>query len=138
MVIEAYWVNMDIRAFKQEDMVDAKLLHQKFFPELGMPDFNKMIIGFVIEDEEGPIMYGGLELVAEAVLVTNKERNRTVIGKALVEAQKCMLYTAREFNIKELYAFVKDNENFISHLRQHGFSDCFPALSMRVPNGQKE
>jgi len=123
---------MDIRAWRPEDMADAKLLHQKFFPELGMPDFNKMIIGFVIEDEAGPIMYGGLELVAEAVLVTNKERSRITIGKALVEAQKCMLYTAKEFNIKELYAFVKGNENYVSHLRQHGFTDCFPAVSMRV------
>jgi hypothetical protein len=128
---------MNIRAFEHKDLELAREFHRKYFPELGMPKFNEMIIGFVIEDEQGPIMYGGLELVAEAVLVTNRERSNIAIGKALVEAQKCMLYTAKEFNIKELYAFVKGERDYVSHLKQHGFSECFPALSMRVSNGQE-
>ena len=130
-------MSQTIRAFEHKDLELAREFHRRHFPELGMPNFSEMMVGFVIEDEEGPIMYGGLELVAEAVLVTNKDRSPIAIGKALIEAQKCMLYTAREFKIKELYAFVKGERDYVKHLKQHGFSECFPALSMRVPNGQE-
>lgn len=127
--------NLRIRAFTPEDLPAIKELHCRYYSELGFPDFLKLIVGFIIENEKGIIMAGGLELVAEAVLVTNKSQTGFAIGKALVEAQRCMLYTAKQFNIKELYAFVKDEHDYVSHLKQHGFSPCFQALSMRVPNG---
>lgn len=127
--------DLRIRAFTPEDLPAIKELHCRYYSHLGFPDFMKLIIGFIIENDKGIIMAGGLELVAEAVLVTNRSQHSIAIGKALVEAQKCMLYTAKEFNIKELYAFVKDEHDYVNHLKQHGFTDCFHALSMRVPNG---
>jgi N-acetylglutamate synthase-like GNAT family acetyltransferase len=127
--------NLSIRAFTPEDLPKIKELHCRYYSHLGFPDFLKLIVGFIIENEKGIVMAGGLELVAESVLVTNKSQTSFAIGKALMEAQKCMLYTARQFNIKELYAFVKDESDYVSHLKQHGFTDCFHALNMRVPNG---
>jgi hypothetical protein len=97
-----------------------------------------MLNAFIIEDEKKEVVIGGgIELVAEAVLVTNKEKSRIKIGKALVEAQRCSAFTCQLKGIRDLYAFV-NNDEYAQHLIQHGFSDIRNrALCMRIPDGQK-
>lgn len=125
---------LKIRALTLEDIEEIRELHDKYYSEFGFPDFTSMLNAFVIEDEEDSsiIMAGAVECVGEAVLVTNKEKSRIKIGKALVEAQRCALFTCKNFGIKELYAFV-NNDEYASHLIQHGFSDHHRALSIKVP-----
>ena len=67
-------------------------------------------------------MGGGVEAIAEALLVTNKEKSRIKIGKALVEAQRFALFTCGQYHIRELHAFVTDDE-YAKHLIQHGFHE---------------
>lgn len=123
-----------IRAFQESDLEKIHKLHEQFYSEFGFPDFLNLLNAFIIEDDEGIIMAGGVENVGEAVLVTNKDRNRIKVGRALVEAQKVSMFTCQKFGIRELYAFVKD-DMYAEHLIQHGFTDCPRALSIRVPNG---
>lgn len=127
---------MIIRALKQDDIKQVLKIHKKYYDEFDFPAFDKMLNAFIIEDgNQEIIMAGGIEQVAESVLVTNKEMSRIKIGRALVEAQQIVAYTCQQFGIREVYAFVNNNE-YAEHLIQHGFSKHgLTALSMKVPNG---
>jgi len=123
---------MNSRAFTKIDYYRVKELHDKYYSEFDFPKFQDMLNAYVIEDEQGIIMAGGIERVAEAVLVTNKDRSRITIGRALIEAQKISLFTCKSFCIRDLYAFV-NNDEYAEHLIKHGFQrHGLTTLSMRV------
>jgi N-acetylglutamate synthase-like GNAT family acetyltransferase len=129
---------MNIRALKLNDLEEIKELHDRYYRHFEFPSFLNMLNAFVIEDNDGKIiMSGAVEKVAEAVLVTNKKQSEVKIGKALVEAQKCMTYTCDIHNIRDLYAFV-DNDIYAKHLIQHGFIESDRALKLRIPHGQEK
>lgn len=110
-----------IRALTPNDIEEIRKIHERDYPDLNFPNFYSMMSAFVIEDENKEIiMAGGVEAIAEALLVTNKESSRIKIGKALVEAQRFAMFTCGRFNIRELHAFVTD-KNYAKHLIQHGF-----------------
>jgi hypothetical protein len=124
---------MKSRPFTTLDYWKVKELHNKHYPEFEFPRFDEMLNAYVIEDEEGIIMAGAIENVAEAVLVTNKDRSRVTIGRALVEAQSISLFTCKSFRIHDLYAFV-NNDEYAKHLIKHGFREHgLTTLSMKVP-----
>lgn len=124
---------MTSRALQVQDLERLIRLHERYYPEFGFPTFLQMLNAFVIEDDKGEIVMGGaVEHVGEVVLVTNKDMPRTTIGRALLEAKSISEYTAKHFGIKELYAFV-NNDDYAKHLIQHGFADHpHRALSMRI------
>lgn len=124
-------MSFNTRALNSDDIQVIKELHEKYYSEFQFPDFLHLLNAFVIEDDGGIIMAGGIEHTAEAILVTNKDRSRIKIGKALVEAQRISMFTCAKFGIKELYAFV-NNDEYANHLIQHGFTDCHRALSIRM------
>ncbi len=107
-------------------------MHEAFFSDFEFPQFLRMLNAYVIEDDDGIILAGGVELVGEAVLVTNKERNPHTIGRALLEAKQIAEFTCKKVGIRDLYAFV-NNSNYAKHLIQHGFqSHELTTLSMRI------
>lgn len=124
---------MKARALKFEDLESLIKLHERFYPEFGFPVFLQMLNAFVIEDDKGDIVMGGaIEHVGEVVLVTDASKSPVTLGRALVEAKEIAKFTAKTFGIKELYAFV-NNDDYAKHLIQHGFEDHpHRALSMRV------
>jgi len=127
--------SLKIRALRVSDLAEIQRLHDKYYSEFEFPRFGQMLNAFVIEDKHDEIvMAGAVEKVGEAVLVTNKEKSRIKIGKALVEAQRCSMFTCQVNGIRDLYAFVKD-DMYAEHLIQHGFTGCDRALSIRIPNG---
>lgn len=111
-----------IRAFKPDDVEKVKKIHERDYPDLEFPNMRSLMSAFIIEDENNEmVMAGGVEALAEALLITDKTQSRIKIGKALVEAQRYALFTCSMFNIRELHAFVTDNE-YAEHLIQHGFT----------------
>lgn len=126
---------LKIRSLRHDDVKEIQKLHDKYYSQFEFPKFfNKVIINaFVIEDETSEVvMAGAVERTAEIVLVTNKEKSRIKIGKALVEAQRCSAFTCAVNNIRDMYAFV-DNDEYANHLKQHGFIDMDRALRFRIP-----
>jgi hypothetical protein len=121
------------RAMKRGDIEEIRELHERFYSDLEFPDFlNGFLCGFVIEDESNEIvMAGGLQPIAEIVLVTNQDKSRIKIGRALIEAKNISLYVGKKFNLKELVAFVK-NEEYARHLVRHDFFPRSPALGIKV------
>src|SRR5215471_13228147 len=113
---------MIFRGMKESDLEEVRRMHEKYYSEFNFPDFLNYLNAFVIEDEKGIIMAGGIEAIANTLLVTNQERNRIIIGRALVEAQRIALFTAKKFGIKEIVAFV-NNDEYAKHLIRHGFRE---------------
>lgn len=109
------------RGIAFNDLEKIKEINEIGFPDLELPDFKKMLGGFIIEDENNEIvMAGGIKLISECLLVTNKNMSRIKIGKALVIAQGACIHTSLSFNIKDIYAFTH-NEDYTRHLIKHGF-----------------
>ncbi len=115
------------------DLLKVRELHDAFFSDFEFPQFLRMLNAYIIEDEDGEIILaGGVEMVGEAVLVTNKERNPVTIGRALLEAKQISEFTCRKVGIRDLYAFV-NNTGYAKHLVQHGFQPHgLTTLSMRI------
>lgn len=111
---------MRIRSIKTSDLELIHQIHERDYPDLEEVDWNHLLSAFVIEDNNELIMAGGIEPIAEALLVTDKTKSRIKIGKALVEAQKFCKYICKEYAIRDLHAFTT-NEEYAKHLIQHGF-----------------
>lgn len=123
---------------KRGDIEKVRNLHLKYFPDLEFPDFFSKFYGaFIIEDNNEMIMAGGVQMVGEAVLVTDKDKDMTQIGRALIEAQKAVLYLGNRFGLEEIIAFVKDNDVYARHLVRHGFYPRSSALAIKVPQWEK-
>lgn len=123
---------------RPDDIEEVKRLHKLYYPDFRFPDFYELMCGFIIEDDNDIIIAGGVEAIGESLLVTNKEKSRIKIGKALVEAQRASVYVCQRFGIKELHAFV-DNPEYARHLIQHGFEPRDEqVLRMRVPDGKEK
>lgn len=127
---------MNIRNVKISDLSNIMNLHEKFYNQFEQPSLLNMINAFIIDDDNGEmIMTGIVEKVAEAMLVTNKDKGEIKIGKALVEAKERMSNICIANNIRDLYAFV-DNNTYAKHLIQHGFHESSNrALKLRVSHG---
>lgn len=127
---------LKIRALLPNDIQDIWELHEKYYNQFEFPPFPDCLNAFVIEDEfDEIVMAGAVEKVAETMLVTNKAKSEIKIGKALVEAQRCSVFTCAVNGIRDMVAFV-DNNNYAQHLIQHGFVESKNrALRLRIPNG---
>jgi|SRR5215472_7772932 len=128
---------MIFRKMQPSDVPLIRALHELYYSEFNFPDFLNYLNAFVIEDDKGIILAGGIEAIANTLLVTNQARSRVTIGRALVEAQQIALFTASRFGIKEIVAFV-NNDEYAKHLIQHGFSESHKMLYMRLPNGPEQ
>ena len=123
---------LKIRSLTSDDLQEIRKLHEEYFNQFEFPPFPNCLNAFVIEDEKNEIVMAGvIEKVAEAMLVTNKAKSAIKIGKALVEAQRCSVFTCARFGIRDLYAFV-DNDVYAKHLIQHGFVESNRALMLRI------
>ena len=99
--------------------------------------FNGFYGAFIIEEDDEMIMGGGVQMIGEAVLVTDKDKNEMKIGRALIEAQKAVLYLGNRFGLEEIVAFIKDNDAYARHLVRHGFYPRSSALAIKVPKWEK-
>jgi hypothetical protein len=114
---------MRIRTLKSADIPQLRDIHERYYPDLDFPFDLALETECVIENDDGEILLaGGLELQAEALLVTDKSKNRVDLGRALVEVQRFFLYASGRLNARELYAFVTDDD-YAKHLIQHGFDE---------------
>lgn len=123
------------RQVTDKDINELRELHETHFSEFEFPNFNKLLLGFVIEDNNGIVMAGAVDLVAEIKLITDKSKSMISVGRALKQAQLVSMFACKKHRIDEMLAFV-DDDNYAKHLIQHGFEKRERvALSMKVENG---
>lgn len=126
------------RSITTSDINKLAELHKKYYPEFEATDFiNDCFSSFVVVDENDEIILGGgLQNIAEAILVTDKSKNTHQVGDALLMALKFSKAACLMRRIEWLHAFTKDDD-YKRHLTYYGFEEReSKALSLWVPNGK--
>lgn len=114
---------MKTRAMNENDVMFLRDIHRRYYAnEFSFPNFLKNWVGcFVITDDEDRILIGGgVKPLAESVIITNKDMNVRLLGRALIETAKVSEYLCENAKIEQLHAFVQDAQ-YKSHLLRHGF-----------------
>ena len=104
---------------------DIQVLHQiwkkHYSGEFTFPDFTEQFVQtFVVEDNDRIVTAGGIRLIAESVIVTNKDIPRKVRIDALQAMLQASLFTCARNGYDQLHAFVQD-EKWQSVLEKYNF-----------------
>ena len=88
-----------------------------------LPDFLlDYLAAYVAEDDEGIIAVGGVRSIAEAVTVSNKDRDPRARIHALYQLLNALSNVSRECRFDQLHAFVQDPK-WIKRLKRNGFRE---------------
>jgi hypothetical protein len=100
-----------VRAMRPEDLPELKRIHEKFYKEQIFPNFSRnCIAAVVIEDDDGQIITaGGFKTVIKADVLTNKDAQLGLRGKALLELSRYANLACMMAGQDTLYAFVAYN-----------------------------
>lgn len=116
-------MNHIIRPITDEDISRLKVIHSRYFSkEFDFPDFfTNFLSSFVVTDNNDDIIVGGgVRVITEAVIVTNKDFSPKKRREALLEIMRASMFTSSLRGFNELHAFVQD-EKWLSHLTKIGF-----------------
>ena len=112
---------MKIRSLQFGDIEQLKRINAQSsdsFPDFGS-NFHNILVA--VDDKGNIISAGGVELIAEGVLITDKTLPQYTRGPALVEMLSRMESTCRGLNQKFLLAFVEKDETWKRALQLYGF-----------------
>lgn len=116
-----------IRCFLPEDVEKIRELHNSYFwEEFDFPDFLNYLCAFIVEDEKGIILAGGIRDIAECMAVTDQSRAPKDRAKALYQLMNASVFTAKQLGYEQLFAWSQ-NPKYTRRLLRNGF---------RLPQGQ--
>lgn len=111
-----------VRCITDKDIEELKgIWYEHYRNEFDFPDFRKFHCGYIIDSNGTIVTAGGVKLIAESILVTDKNANKFTRFKALNLALDMNKYFCRESGIEQIHAFVQ-NPAFRDQLIRHGFS----------------
>ena len=115
---------MKVREFEINDIEKVQEIHQKYFSDLEFPDFFKgFLCAFTITDDGDEIIVsGGVRLIPELTLLTDKSFAPSVRIKALLKSLQVSSYVCKNTSpdLTQLHAFVSDNI-WAKQLQLYGF-----------------
>lgn len=114
---------MNIRALHPADIDELREIHARYYSkEFEFPDFlNNFLCCFVVVDDKDSIISGGgVRLIAESVLLTDKSRSTRDRRTALLQILDASEYLAKRADFSRLHA-VTENEDWKNHLSKIGF-----------------
>ena len=117
---------MIIRGLSSNDIGKLKEVHERYYKDkFPFPDFIDNYIGTftVVDDSNRVITGGGLRVIPEAVIITDKSFSPSQREKALLMVLDVALYLVRKNRFSQLHAFVEDDPNWVHVLKKHGFRD---------------
>jgi len=124
-----------IREIRATDLEELKRIHEKFYPNDNFPDFTKLNSVVVdTDDTTGKIILcGGIELVTEGVLLSNKDASELSRGRALIRVLNHMMLTCGRLGQSDLLAFVNDSdETWMRALKLYGFKPAGDVFYKKV------
>jgi hypothetical protein len=126
---------MQIRPYSPNDLNELKLILEKYYPKDNLPDFNNLLKPQVVTDDDNTIVSaGGIELIPEGVLITNKDKSELMRGRALKLQLSIMSATCHQFGYSDLHAFVSDDDPiWIRALKLYDFQSAGTAFFKRIP-----
>lgn len=114
---------MKIRALEAGDIDEIRRIHHEhYINEFDFPDFlHNFVCAFVVTDDDGKIVSaGGVRLIAESIVVTNKDYSVRDRRTALCYVLDASEFITKHADFKELHAFIQD-EDWYNHLQKVGF-----------------
>lgn len=130
---------MILRSIEVGDIEKIREIHYKHYPHDSFPDFSKLRDILVVEDEAGTIIsLGGIELIAEAVTITNYDSPALLRGKALLAQLSHMQRACSKIDQNHLHVFENGNDEvWIKALKTYGFKPAGNAFFKKVSYGQR-
>lgn len=116
---------MKIRSLKAGDIDILRSIHKKHYPDDGFADFGKLHSVLVVTTDDGEIISaGGIELMAEGIIVTDKDAPPLLRGKALQDILHSMMFTCSRLDKDILHAYVVGHEDitWLRALESYGFN----------------
>lgn len=114
---------MNIRALQPGDVDKLRKIHAQFYAsEFEFPDFlNNFLCCFVVVDDRNNIISGGgVRLISESVILTDKSRSVRDRFSALSQILNASEYFTRQANFCKLHAVTEDDK-WKKHLNKVGF-----------------
>jgi len=114
---------MKIRSITERDITLAKQIHQMYYAEeMPMPDFksNYHCIYSITDDNDKPIVIGGVKPIAEVIILTDKGRHIKDKVPALHKMLEAALFTARVHHHEQIHCAIQD-QAYERHLKKIGF-----------------
>lgn len=112
---------MNIRAFTKSDLGQMEKLYDLYFKrEYSFPKFMEMICAFVVEDEEGPIVYGGVRDIPETIAVTDLSRKPKIREEALYKLLDASIFVCKSNNYDQMYVWTQ-NYKYARRMLKNGF-----------------
>ena len=100
---------MKIRCFEPSDVEEAKRIHELYFRHhFDMPDLIDFLCAFIVEDEKGSIVVGGLKDIPELSIMTNQERSPIDRINGLAIGLDASVFFAKTMGYQRLFAYVTD------------------------------
>ena len=104
------------RPLEVKDLYHLREIHERHYnAEFAFPDFDKFFTSFIVENEKGLILGGGIRNIQEIVVITDKD----FPPKTRVNA---LLSVLDHYSYKQIHAFIQD-PNWAEQLKEFGFRD---------------
>jgi hypothetical protein len=114
---------MLIRNLELSDVEKIAKIHQEFYAnEFSLDEFKSdHFIGmFAAEANQELVLAGGVRLIPEVIVITDKNKPVKVRREALLNILEVSAYVARRAGHDGLHAFIQD-EVWLQQLLEHGF-----------------
>ena len=125
---------MILRSIRYSDIIQLEVIHKKYYPNDVMPDWSKLENILVAVTDNGEVISaGGVELIAEGVLLTNYDCSSIARGKALLQHLVNMKMTCSNLNQDYLHVFENGHDEvWIKALRAYDFKPAGNAFFKKV------
>jgi hypothetical protein len=114
---------MKIRALDPLDIDRLRAIHEEHYKdEFLFPDFlNNFICAFVVVDDDDKIISGGgVRMIAESIMITDKDYPLRPRMSALCQVLDASEFVTKHAGLAELHAFVQD-DRWYALLQKVGF-----------------
>lgn len=104
------------------DYNKLKNIYNKHYKnEFSFPSFEEFIIKFQVNDEkDNLVVAGGMRMIPEIILITDKDAPVLDRRIALLTALDYMIHNGQQMSLRELHAFIQDPK-WSKQLQRIGF-----------------
>jgi hypothetical protein len=101
---------MIIRSIEHKDIPEIAEIHKAHFKdEFELHDFlRNHLCAFLVEDDDGIISVTGIRLIAEIVVITNKDRTPKDRMKAFLQLFNASIFMTHKHGFDQLHCFIQD------------------------------
>ena len=105
-----------------KNWIDEK--YNKFFsnneyPEMFADNFASPFV--IIGDNGETLLAGGVQRLAEIVVISDKDKSVRERYDALTQALGCSILIAKELRHQKIYVFVNNDDQYVKHLQKFDF-----------------